>query len=117
MNIKVVVTDGVAALFQKRHGDKWRQALEFATQELNRNFVQRTGHNVVDYPADDLPIYENDLDGVTVMFRVQGRGVPPHFILRGEWERLVNMPLNRPPVVLLWKDNFMDFDIPDEASE
>ena len=117
MNIKIIVTDGVAALYQKRYEDEWRQALEYLTQQLNRTFKERTGHNVVDYPADNFPVYEWDVDGVTVMFRVNGRGVPPHFILRGEWERLVNMPLNRPQGFEMWHDTFMDFDIPDEADE
>jgi len=117
MKTKVAVTDGVVALYRERYGEEWQSALECLTQELNRTFTRLTGHNVVDYPADDFPANEWDVDGVTVMFRVQGRGVPPHFILRGEWERLVNMPQSRSSVFPLWHDTFLEFEISDARDE
>ena len=113
MNITVMVTDGVAALYRECCGEEWQSAMQEDVVKLNRLFVEQSGSNVLDYPADDFPFVEYEIDCVAVMFRIQGRGVPPQFILAGEWERLVNPPPNRSDPFPAWHATFMDFDIPD----
>ncbi len=117
MKIKIAVTDGVAALYREQFGEKWQNAIEKTITELNRRFTAQKGSNVRDYPADDFPFGEWEIDGVMVLFRVQGRGVPPQFILRGEWERVASPPQNRSNPFELWHETFMEFDIPDAGDE
>ena len=72
MKIKIAVTDGVAALYREQFGEKWQNAIEKTITELNRRFTAQKGSNVRDYPADDFPFGEWEIDGVMVLFRVQG---------------------------------------------
>jgi hypothetical protein len=117
MKIKATVTDGVAALYRECCGEEWQSAMQEDVAELNHLFVKQRGFNIRDYPGDDFPFVEYEIDEVTVMFRVQGRGAPPTFMMRGEWERLADPPLNRPDTFFAYHKTFVEFEIPDPCDE
>jgi hypothetical protein len=115
MKIKITVTDGVAALYRESYGEEWREVMQGDVTELNLAFLALRGANIRDYPGDDFPFVEWEMEGVAVMFQVQGRGAPPTFLLRGEWERLTDPPLNRPDTFFAWHKTFMEFEIAKKA--
>ena len=117
MKIKVTVTDGVVALYRECCGEEWQSVMQENVAELNHLFMEQRGFNVRDYPGDDFPFVEYEVEEVMVMFRVQGRGAPPTFMLRGEWERLANAPLNRPDTFFAYHKVFLEFEISDTDSE